>query len=55
MDLLESPQIADPCVQFVAARYDAAGEREQLDDYEVCDYDAASWLVPASSESGTLL
>jgi hypothetical protein len=50
-DLFTAPEEIDPCIELEAVDYDAGGDVEAVDDYELCDYDAASWLVPASFET----
>ena len=48
-DLFEAPEIVEPCQSYVEVLYDGASEDEGVngDFYEVCDFDYASWLVPA--------
>lgn len=55
-DLFDEPVVVEPCGELVAVTYDGAGDDGSSDGYELCDYDYASWLVPASGlESGDVL
>jgi hypothetical protein len=55
-DLFQPPEVVEPCAEFVAVTYDGGVGGEDGDDYEICNYDSASWLVPwATPESGDLL
>jgi hypothetical protein len=54
-DLFRPPEVVEPCAEFTAVRYDT-GEADERGNYELCDYDHASWLVPTSSDdSGGLV
>lgn len=48
-DPFQAPEIVEPCDRFVAVHYDADGEFEESDDYELCAFDRASWLEAADS------
>jgi hypothetical protein len=48
-DLFAVPEEIEECIELEAVDYDAGGAVEAVDDYELCDYDAASWLLPAGS------
>lgn len=54
-DLFQQPEIVEPCAKLVALRYDAA-EGERGDEYELCNYDHASWFeATEAAERGDLL
>jgi hypothetical protein len=48
-DPFQAPEIFEPCDRFVAVHYDAEGEFEESDDYELCAFDRASWLEATDS------
>ena len=46
-DPFQAPEVFEPCERFVAVHYDADGGFEESGDYELCNFDRASWLEPA--------
>jgi hypothetical protein len=48
-DPFQAPEIFEPCERLVAVHYDSDGGFEESDDYELCDFDRASWLEATDS------
>jgi hypothetical protein len=46
-DLFRAPEIVEPCRSFAKVLHDQASEGVNGEQYELCDFDYESWLVPA--------
>ena len=48
-DPFQAPEIFEPCEPLVAVHYGSDGGFEESGDYELCDFDRASWLEATDS------
>jgi hypothetical protein len=46
-DLFQAPEIVEPCSQMTEVGYENGRDGVERGYYELCNYDRASWLVPA--------